>query len=325
MALETFSSGELCALILKLIFDNNVSNISDLKKIMNDYGDYKHVKKLESLQYFNVLKNEHIIPLPRLTEFFSRQNNRLFDTYQRFEQATSVLLSNTQDFISDKVKWQDMIKKYCIDRDIKYLCHFTRLENLGSILLNGVIPRSVLEKGDSQFIINDEERYDRFRDACCFSISFPNYKLFYTFRNKYPETNWVVLFYDVSLLWEYKSYCCITNAAFKCGELNFQLKISPDRFQELFADFYVGGKNVKRNDLGIPESYPTNPQAEVLIFDTVPVKEIKYVYFMKQVIFDNWLKNAKILVHGNYEAIKHIDFRVLETYFHPRKDYLYWQ
>jgi hypothetical protein len=64
---------------------------------------------------------------------------------------------------------------------------------LDSILEYGIIPRSELSRKIVYAYINDEDRYDGKLDYSSFSVSFPNEKVFWAFRDRYPEDKWVIL------------------------------------------------------------------------------------------------------------------------------------
>ena len=78
------------------------------------------------------------------------------------------------------------IQQICDERNIETLVHFTRVENLSSILQNGLLSRKALEileeTRGQQFLFNDRKRKDGHKDAICLSISFPNYQMFYPIR-----------------------------------------------------------------------------------------------------------------------------------------------
>lgn len=74
------------------------------------------------------------------------------------------------------------IQQICVERGIQTLCHFSRIENLKSILQRGLVGRSILEDIEIQFLWNDRDRYDRCPEANCLSISFPNYQMFFRLR-----------------------------------------------------------------------------------------------------------------------------------------------
>jgi hypothetical protein len=98
-------------------------------------------------------------------------------------------------------------------RNIRHLTHFTRAENLPGILRYGILPRSEFEHLGSCPIVNDGSRLDYCLNATSVSIGFPNYKMFYRLRKENPETTWVVLVLDPSVLWRIDCAYCVENAA----------------------------------------------------------------------------------------------------------------
>lgn len=64
------------------------------------------------------------------------------------------------------------IQRICIEQKIETLVHFTRSQNLSSILQRGLLGRSVLE--DQSYDIrpqyNDSYRLDGYKEAICLSI-----------------------------------------------------------------------------------------------------------------------------------------------------------
>lgn len=71
------------------------------------------------------------------------------------------------------IEWNKKYKKeYITNRGIEKLYHFTRVENLSSILENGILPISELKKVDMKFLFNDTNRYDKLVDFTSFSVSF---------------------------------------------------------------------------------------------------------------------------------------------------------
>lgn len=92
---------------------------------------------------------------------------------------------------------QDEVK----NRGIEYLWHFTKIENLDSILRNGLIPRGVLSAQGINVNFNDHHRLDRQVNANCLSIGHPNYKMFYRLRVQDSSQLWVVLAIKPEVLW----------------------------------------------------------------------------------------------------------------------------
>lgn len=161
-------------------------------------------------------------------------------------------------------------------RGIQRLTHFTRIENLRSILINGIQSRAVL--GNAEYQANDQFRMDRRWNASCISISFPNYSLFYKMRENAPGSQWVVLSLDPRLLWELECGFTKYNAAkSEMAEIpEWELK-TPEAFDSLFFDAEY------RIEEDIPDHLPTNPQAEVLAFQTVPPEYITEIHTVTNV------------------------------------------
>lgn len=77
-------------------------------------------------------------------------------------------------------------------RGITSFYHFTRLENLESILKYGVLSRSYLDYYSLPYVFNDKERYDHYLHGVSLSVSSPNKKLLYKFKQQHGGT-WVLL------------------------------------------------------------------------------------------------------------------------------------
>lgn len=145
------------------------------------------------------------------------------------------------------------------NRDIKELIHFTRIENVPSIFQHGILSRERLKQKGINAFINDQERFDEYLDASCVSVSFPNWRLFYTFRMQQKQTIWAVLSLDPKLLLDMnirEMYFFADNAAGK--------ETARCAFEEMFGES--------------DEAYPSNEQAEVLVFGDIPTKYIRKVY-----------------------------------------------
>ncbi len=210
------------------------------------------------------------------------------------------------------------IRDFCQQRKITDICHFTRIENLRGILTEGLIPRAELENRPpaSRPIFVDDWRLDGHTNASCLSISFPQYKMFYSKRRQSGDDDlWVVITYDYSVITRLDAAFINYNAAanYNCG-VDVSQRKSVDSLKELFDDF--GG--VKREHLLIPESYPTNPQSEVLVFDTISTNFIKEVCFYREEPAKKWIAENK-------------EIYPLDTYwmggpvFNGRRDYAAWR
>lgn len=162
-------------------------------------------------------------------------------------------------------------------RGITALYHFTRVENLPSIMRRGILPRKVLDETVPDFFYNDDNRYDNCTDAVCLSLEFPNYRMFYYERSQRPDSKWAVLKLKPSILTDFPCAFCWTNASDDTvTRIELSRRMGADAFRGLFAD---RPGFPQRAALGIPDSYPTNPQAEILAFATIPIEYIQRVHF----------------------------------------------
>ncbi len=204
------------------------------------------------------------------------------------------------------------IRAIVAERGISALLHFTRARNLPAITEHGLLPRRALENRGLPFDPNDDKRLDDAPHASCVSIGWPNYRTFYRFQHdRYPSEVWVVLEMAPDVLWELKCAFCYTNAATGCmRDLKLRHRATSSAFADLFADH---DGDPKRSECCIPRCYPTNPQAEVLVFGTIPPSRVRCAYVEGS--------HALQSVPGTDKIPVKVDSR----YFQSRSDYRLWR
>ena len=242
---------------------------------------------------------------------------------------------NNQTVLKEKdIEFQNrasQIQQFCEDRGITTLCHFTRVENLHSILQQGLLGRNLLETRGQQFLWNDPDRADGRKEAVCLSISFPNYKMFWGSRKEkekaegITDSQWIVLLLDAKVLWELDRAFCQTNASsgtvipLLSDEQIDKQKI-PKALKDMFAEDYCDSKReilISRQNLKIPQHYTTDPQAEVLVFDPISAKYIKEVHFYEETARKQWLSRNRSTYSQAFSSNR--------DYFDGRKDSAFWK
>lgn len=173
----------------------------------------------------------------------------------------------------------EQIKQKVKDRGIRWLVHFTHIQNVDSILEHGIMPPN--ETRQLEATLEDEETFifpDKYRadgkNASCLSIMFPNNEMLWHKRQEYGDEAWVFLLLKPDILWECDCAFYPTNAA------SAGLRHEPvEKFKtaEAFEAMFAREVQKQTNDetKTIPRSselkpyLPTDVQAEVLVFNII--------------------------------------------------------
>lgn len=208
------------------------------------------------------------------------------------------------------------IQDVVAQRGIKYLVHFTRLENLQSIVQHGLLPRGACAERGIVPVVNDSYRLD-YTDAICLSVSFPNYKMFYGQREELkktdPNAQWAVVAIAPNVLWEKSCAFCRENAAnANVTSIPLDQRAGDVAFDVMFTDY----DDKTRQALGIQDhhSLTTHPQAEVLVFEPIEPHYILGAAFNSNALKDEW--NTKGL--GK-------QFLYIPQLFSARLDWRHWK
>jgi hypothetical protein len=148
------------------------------------------------------------------------------------------------------------IRTAVAEHGIAAIYHFTRIENVPSILALGLLPRA---RVPATAIVSDLKRLDMRRDAVCVSITHPNTRMFFAKRQPTGDARWAVLELAPAILWELPCLFFTRNAA------TAGAACTPDcDLQTSFAMAAMFRRNSPAA-MRLPACLPTNPQAEVLV------------------------------------------------------------
>lgn len=207
--------------------------------------------------------------------------------YKHFHEKEDIGLCYVR--LSDVSQIVDFLR----ERSVRNLVHFTHIDNLTSIMKQGILPRSlVAEKG----IVSDDMRLDGNEEYGCFSLTYPNYLMLYQKRKKSPG-QYIVLMIDIEALSGIKEEGILFfpgNAA--RSDLRGKGGHGTTAIEAMFADniFSRDGIRIRREEQRLESQYTTDPQAEVQIKSAVPAKYIRAIYVEN----DETKNKVKSLVGG---------------------------
>ena len=247
-----------------------------------------------------------------------RDISHIENSYEKFSSAEVYGLY--KEHIDEKfLSKRNEIKEVLKNKKIKDIVHFTRLENLKSILDKGIVPQINQRQRSITAVINDISRNDYRPDCTSFSITFPNDKNFKRFREKNPEKEWTIIILDPEVLLSQENPCefCLTNAATRymraySGSDAEHLK---NMFKQEFVVQKQNGVNYMCQRQNLPDNFTTDVQAEVLIEGVIDKKYIKKIIFNSVTSKENWCNQ-------HHDIVKNYQFEVLPEYFGLREDFI---
>ncbi len=267
----------------------------------------------------------------RLLYYSQDHSNKSFNTIEEYVDFCHAYKKQKEedekksiDLRNEREK-KDRIEEILERRNIKSFIHFTRIENLDSILKFGLVPVSIQQSLNLCSIHNDLQRIESQLDCTSCSIGFPNYKLFYDFRkNKYPETKWIVIEISSDILFLNKNtaYYCETNAARVLPKTpNISKLCSASSLENMFSEYVTTkeGIGIRRIDLKIDNSKTTDPQAEILIRDIIHPRYIERICFRNQEDINEYI------MKNGAELLSKFEYQTQASYFKPRNDYEFWK
>lgn len=178
------------------------------------------------------------------------------------------------------VKEWDEIKTIIENRKIPTLFHFTPIENLESILKNGLIPRDELAQQNIQFKATDDLRMDGITSGTCFSITNPNMGLLRQKRN-HKEENIVVLECAANTLLLYPFVAFPGNAAsgtfVRDKAENTHRYVGINGLKNLFLNREL------RKNRKLSMAAPTDNQSEIIFLEKIDMNRIMKIHISGEV------------------------------------------
>ncbi|EOB3674070.1 DarT ssDNA thymidine ADP-ribosyltransferase family protein [Vibrio vulnificus] len=163
---------------------------------------------------------------------------------------------------------KDRVRAICQERNITELIHFTKVQNVRSILDIGLNSKDYNGEIARKHKVNDLGRFDYRTHMISLSVSYPNDKMFYRYRQMDAGQKWAILSISPSVLWELECLYCPTNAAnASISSANDESLYGFQAFDRLFSQ--------QSNQSRL--CYPYDSQAEVLVKDHIPSHYVQSV------------------------------------------------
>lgn len=189
------------------------------------------------------------------------------------------------------------IQGFAQEIEIPHLVHFTNVNNLESIMENGLYPRDQLDELEYESYVNDELRLDGHDDSVSISIGFPNCQMFYSLW-KDSDEEYCIIGLNPAILWNYDCAFCKHNAADSVISSQDITDLSTiEAFRGMY-DELPGHRS--RADQKLKTYDPTDVQAEVLVFDIIDPSYILGAIFPNSRTkrdFDPIMGGKKTLIH----------------------------
>ena len=302
--------------IIVTLLPNTESSVQDIVtkiEFEEQQENYFQQKDIERLLEPIYEENERIHARKVLAEFKEKEKQKAEEETKLYREYELLLARLREEERERKEKTElenrknriEIISSSVQNKGIPFLVHFTPIANLPSIVENGLLSRNDLPEGS--YIHTDEHRTDGWLDWISASISFPNYKMFYSKQNSLKDVDgWAVLLIQREVLWELDCKYILTNAASSGIRMFTNSRWSSiEAFEDMFGNVEY------RNN--ISEAYTTDPQAEVMVRKEIPCR------YIKAIAVRNKLERDRL------NNLNGIPVEVLPQLFSYRNDFENWR
>lgn len=212
---------------------------------------------------------------------------------------------------------REKILKVAKDQKVKWFIHFTNAKNIPSIIENGLLSVAELKGQGIKHYNNDDKRMDDIPESISLSVSWPNYQMFYSVRQKDSSNKWVVLRLKAEEVLGLNCAFCYTNAASNSvRSIPLETRKTVDSFTQMFSE---REDKKTRKEMGLKSFEPTDPQAEILVCEKIPASMIESVHFDDEEVKKGY--RTMLRESGIYAWSSQKEFM---NYFTPRHDYIFW-
>lgn len=150
------------------------------------------------------------------------------------------------------------IESIAKQREVNFLCHFTQMCNLKTIIEDGILSREQLRQKAYPVAFSDHFRLDDRDDVVSVSIQGVDDRMFADKRHKSGRSDWVVLIISSEVLWTHNCIFAWKNAATSEISQHRGWRGGPWAFDRIFQ-----GSKDERHSLKTYE--PTESSAEVQV------------------------------------------------------------
>lgn len=168
------------------------------------------------------------------------------------------------------------ISEFINARKIERVLHFTHIENLPSILENGIINQIELVSKKIPFKPSDRARKDELESGICCSITTPN-RLMMQYKIREFGSMFAVIEMSAEVLL-FKRFACFPSNAARTDIRALARKtpvnyVGVDGLSNLYLNWIV------RWASNLEDAQPTDSQSEIVIFDTIPFMDMRKIHF----------------------------------------------